>query len=104
LTRDLKSGASRGYGFVRFSSANEANKACRIMDGELLQVFFICLCDHTTSYTQGKRIGVIPSGENKTLFIGNLRKDWTKAKFDHMIKDRVSDIILSFWSLIVTSA
>ncbi|KAF8408193.1 hypothetical protein HHK36_007335 [Tetracentron sinense] len=41
---------------------------------------------------EGKKIGVVPSTAQDTLFLGNLRKDWSADEFDKMVRKDFQDV------------
>lgn len=63
LMKDPKSGRNKGYAFVRYATTSSAARAATEL--ELAQV-------------RGKKVGVLPSEENDTLFVGNINKSWAK--------------------------
>ncbi|KAK1383543.1 putative RNA-binding protein 46 [Heracleum sosnowskyi] len=71
-------GYLKGFCFVRFATKSAADKAVREKSGLLLD---------------GKKIGVLPSSEQDTLFMGNLYKGWTAADFILLVREVFADIV-----------
>lgn len=71
-------GSLKGFCFVRFATKSAADKAVREKSGILLD---------------GKKIGVLPSSEQDTLFMGNLYKGWTAAEFILLVREVFADIV-----------
>ncbi|KAL1538773.1 hypothetical protein AAHA92_27477 [Salvia divinorum] len=76
MIKDQK-GYSKGFCFVRFSTKESAARAVREKTGILLD---------------GKKIGVLPSSEQETLYFGNLNKAWTADEFKRMVLQIFPDI------------
>ncbi|KAL6994152.1 hypothetical protein U1Q18_012259 [Sarracenia purpurea var. burkii] len=77
LIKDQK-GDSKGYGFIRFATKEAADKAVKEKSGTMLD---------------GKKIGVVPSMEQDSLFLGNLRKDWSADDFDKIVRQVFPDVV-----------
>ncbi|WOG93253.1 hypothetical protein DCAR_0312534 [Daucus carota subsp. sativus] len=71
-------GTLKGYCFVRFTTKAAADKAVREKSGLVLD---------------GKKIGVLPSSEQETLFMGNLYKGWTADEFSNLVRQVFPDIV-----------
>ncbi|KAL8124668.1 uncharacterized protein LOC141718492 [Apium graveolens] len=71
-------GSLKGFCFVRFATKSAADKAVKEKSGLLLD---------------GKKIGVLPSSEQDTLFMGNLYKGWTAAEFILYVREVFEDIV-----------
>ncbi|XP_047961023.1 uncharacterized protein LOC125205889 isoform X3 [Salvia hispanica] len=76
MIKDQK-GFSKGFCFVRFSTKESAERAVKEKTGILLD---------------GKKIGVLPSSEQETLYFGNLNKAWTADEFKRMVLQIFPDI------------
>ncbi|WKA04020.1 hypothetical protein VitviT2T_022086 [Vitis vinifera] len=72
-----QNGKSKGYCFVRFTTKEAANKAIKEKSGFMVE---------------GKKIGVVPSTDQTTLFFGNLPKDWSPDEFDKMVCQAFQDV------------
>ncbi|XP_059645321.1 polyadenylate-binding protein, cytoplasmic and nuclear-like isoform X3 [Cornus florida] len=71
-------GNSKGFCFVRFSMKESAVKAVKEKSGFMLE---------------GKKIGVLPSTNKDSLFLGNLHKDWSADNFDKIIRQVFPDVV-----------
>ncbi|GMH27022.1 hypothetical protein Nepgr_028865 [Nepenthes gracilis] len=71
-------GNSKGYCFVRFSTRDAAGKAVKDKNGLMLE---------------GRKIGVLPSTDQKSLFLGNLHKDWSTDDFNKIIRQVFQDVV-----------
>ncbi|GAB4827372.1 hypothetical protein Ancab_034258 [Ancistrocladus abbreviatus] len=71
-------GNSKGYCFVRFSTREAARKAVKDKTGIMLE---------------GRKIGVLPSTDHKSLFLGNLSKDWSPDEFHKMVRQVFHDVV-----------
>ncbi|KAJ7560328.1 hypothetical protein O6H91_04G124600 [Diphasiastrum complanatum] len=76
MMRD-KNGVLKGYCFVRFTTRSAAFKAQKEKSGTIYQ---------------GKKIGVNPPSEHDTLFLGNLRKEWTAEELEKMVREVFEDV------------
>ncbi|XP_077223249.1 uncharacterized protein LOC143856833 isoform X2 [Tasmannia lanceolata] len=72
------SGNSKGFCFVRFATKEAAFKAQKEKNGFTLQ---------------GKKIGVSLSADQDSLFLGNLRKDWSSDEFEKMVRQAFKDVV-----------
>ncbi|KAL8471708.1 hypothetical protein ACS0TY_028455 [Phlomoides rotata] len=70
-------GAMKGFCFVRFVTKESATRATREISGTLLD---------------GKKIGVLPSTEQDTLYFGNLNKAWGPEEFNRIVLQVFPDI------------
>ncbi|XP_071915580.1 uncharacterized protein [Coffea arabica] len=77
LIKDQK-GSIKDFCFVRFATKEAAEKAVREKSGFVLD---------------GKKIGVLPSKEQDTLFFGNLNKGWSTYEFEGIIRQVFPDVI-----------
>ncbi|XAR51674.1 hypothetical protein NMG60_11006372 [Bertholletia excelsa] len=77
LIKDNK-GNSKGFCFIRFGMKEAAQKAIKEKSGITLE---------------GKKIGVLPSTEQDSLFLGNLRKDWVADEFDKIVRQAFPDVV-----------
>lgn len=73
-----KNGSPKGYCFVRFASKEATFKALKEKNGYVLQ---------------GKKIGISLSTDQNSLFLGNLRKDWSFEEFDKILRQAFRDIV-----------
>ncbi|XP_020519153.1 uncharacterized protein LOC18427986 isoform X2 [Amborella trichopoda] len=73
-----KSGIPKGFCFVRYTTKQAALRAQKEKDQTLLL---------------GKRIGVAPSSDQDSLFLGNLRKEWGFEELDKMIREVFEDVV-----------
>ncbi|KAJ7536287.1 hypothetical protein O6H91_12G063400 [Diphasiastrum complanatum] len=76
MMRD-QNGVLKGYCFVRFTTRSAALRAQK---------------EKTGTVFQGKKIGVKPPSEQDTLFLGNLRKDWTAEELEKMVRQAFQDV------------
>ncbi|KAH6791963.1 hypothetical protein C2S52_002440 [Perilla frutescens var. hirtella] len=76
MIKDQK-GNSKGFCFVRFATKESAARAVSEKSELLLD---------------GKKIGVLPSSEQDTLYIGNLNKAWTADEFKRLVLQVFPDI------------
>ncbi|XP_057521743.1 uncharacterized protein LOC130801843 [Amaranthus tricolor] len=72
-----QNGNSKGYCFVRFSTKEAAIRAVKDKNGITLE---------------GRRIGVLPSIEQNSLFLGNLPKGWSPDEFDRLVRQVFQDV------------
>ncbi|XP_057858065.1 uncharacterized protein LOC131067145 isoform X1 [Cryptomeria japonica] len=72
LLRNPLTNKNKGFAFVGFATTEEAKRAV----AELKNVSI-----------RGKRVGVAPSEDNDTLFLGNICKTWTKEAVKKRLKD-----------------
>ncbi|XP_071735100.1 uncharacterized protein [Rutidosis leptorrhynchoides] len=77
LIKDLQGGL-KGFGFVRFTTKVAADKALRELNESMLE---------------GKKIGVLPSAAQDTLFLGNLNKGWSADDFSKVVRQVFPDIV-----------
>ncbi|KAA8530430.1 hypothetical protein F0562_005139 [Nyssa sinensis] len=77
LIKDQKSN-SKGFGFIRFATKEAADKAVKEKSGFMLD---------------GKKIGVLPSNDQDSLFLGNLHKDWSADDFDKIVRQVFPDVV-----------
>ncbi|CAH9067692.1 unnamed protein product [Cuscuta europaea] len=73
-----KSGNLKGFGFLRFATKEAAEKAVKERSGYEID---------------GKKIGVLPSVEQDTLFFGNLNKGWSADEFENLIHQVFPDVV-----------
>ncbi|KAL6526358.1 hypothetical protein OROMI_029998 [Orobanche minor] len=71
------SDSSPGFCFVRFATKESAARAVREKSGTVLD---------------GKKIGVLPSSEQDTLYLGNLNKAWSANEFERIVLQVFPDI------------
>uniref|UniRef100_A0A5B6YPG9 Putative RNA-binding protein 46 isoform X2 n=1 Tax=Davidia involucrata TaxID=16924 RepID=A0A5B6YPG9_DAVIN len=76
LIKDQK-GNSKGFCFIRFAMKEAADKALKEKSGFMLD---------------GKKIGVLPSTDQDSLFFGNLHKDWSANDFDKIVRQVFPDV------------
>lgn len=77
LIKDQK-GNLKGFGFVRFATKEAADKALKELSGSVLE---------------GKKIGVLPSAAQDTLFLGNLNKGWSADDFNKIVRQVFPDVV-----------
>lgn len=77
LIKDQK-GILKGFGFVRFTTKEAADKALKELSGSMLE---------------GKKIGVLPSAAQDTLFLGNLNKGWSTDDFNRVVRQVFPDVV-----------
>ncbi len=70
--KDATTGESKGYAFVRFTSPKFAKLAVQQVDGAVLK---------------GRKVGVVHSNDNQTLFLGHLDKDWRQDDLEQHLRD-----------------
>ncbi|XP_058080900.1 uncharacterized protein LOC131229058 isoform X2 [Magnolia sinica] len=73
-----QNGTSKGFCFVRFATKEAAFKARKEKDGSMLE---------------GKKLGVAQSANQDSLFLGNLRKDWSFEEFNKMVHQAFQDVV-----------
>lgn len=72
-----QNGSLKGYCFVRFTTREAAKKAQKEKNGMILH---------------GKKIGVAPSTDQDTLFLGNLKKEWNQSELEEMVRQAFQDV------------
>ncbi|CAK9186022.1 unnamed protein product [Ilex paraguariensis] len=77
LIKDPK-GNLKGFCFVRFATKEAAQKAVKEKSGLMLE---------------GRKIGVLPSTEQSTLYLGNLNKGWSADEFDKIVHQVFPDVV-----------
>nr|GEV51054.1 nucleotide-binding, alpha-beta plait [Tanacetum cinerariifolium] len=77
LIKDQRGGL-KGFGFIRFATKEAADKALKELAGSMLE---------------GKKIGVLPSAAQDTLFLGNLNKGWSADDFNKVIRQVFPDVV-----------
>ena len=75
IARDKRRRRCRGYGYVRFATSEQANRAIDTM--------------HRFEFKHGRFLGVLPSDENRTLFVGGLREEWSCEYISQLLKDKM---------------
>ncbi|XP_010316225.1 uncharacterized protein [Solanum lycopersicum] len=70
-------GNAKGFCFVRFATKYAADKALKEKSGYVLD---------------GKKIGIRPSVEQDTLFLGNLNKGWGAEEFESIVRQVFPDV------------
>ncbi|XP_019238748.1 PREDICTED: uncharacterized protein LOC109218814 isoform X2 [Nicotiana attenuata] len=73
-----QTGVPKGFCFVRFATKYAADKALKEKSGYVLD---------------GKKIGVRPSVEQDTLFLGNLNKGWGAEEFESIVHQVFPDAV-----------
>ncbi|KAK4712384.1 hypothetical protein R3W88_006897 [Solanum pinnatisectum] len=71
-------GNAKGFCFVRFATKYAADKALKEKSGYVLD---------------GKKIGIRPSVEQDTLFLGNLNKGWGAEEFESIVRQVFPDVV-----------
>lgn len=77
LMKDQK-GNVKGFCFVKFGTKEAAEKAVKEKNGITLD---------------GKKIGVLPSNEQNTLYFGNLNKGWSASEFEGIVRQVFPDVV-----------
>jgi RNA recognition motif-containing protein len=98
--RDPKTGASKGYAFVRYMEPTFAELAADQLSGYLIMVrpvfplpspsascpgspgastFSLCV--------QGRPVGVLVSQDNQSLFVGHISQDWSLEQLEAHLKE-----------------
>lgn len=72
LLRNPLTNKNKGFAFVGFATTEEAKRA---------------VAELKNASIRGKRVGVAPSEDNDTLFLGNICKTWTKEAVKKKLKD-----------------
>lgn len=75
IARDKRRRRCRGYGYVRFATSEQANRAIETM--------------HRFEFKPGRFLGVLPSDENRTLFVGGLKEEWGCDYICKLLKDKM---------------
>ncbi|CAM9900864.1 unnamed protein product [Ectocarpus sp. 4 AP-2014] len=75
IARDKRRRRCRGYGYVRFATSEQANRAIDTM--------------HRFEFKHGRFLGVLPSDENRTLFVGGLQEEWSCAYICQLLKEKM---------------
>eukprot|EP00903_Cladosiphon_okamuranus_P022279 g20485.t1 len=75
IARDKRRRRCRGYGYVRFATSDQANRAIDTM--------------HRFEFKHGRFLGVLPSDENRTLFVGGLREEWSCEYISQLLKEKM---------------
>lgn len=75
IARDKRRRRCRGYGYVRFATSEQANRAIEMM--------------HRFEFKPGRFLGVLPSDENRTLFVGGLREEWSSEYVCSFLKEKM---------------
>ncbi|KAM0002356.1 putative heterogeneous nuclear ribonucleoprotein Q acidic [Helianthus debilis subsp. tardiflorus] len=73
-----QNGSLKGFGFIRFTTKDAADKALKELNESMLE---------------GKKIGVLPSAGNDTLFLGNLNKGWSADDFSNVVRQVFPDVV-----------
>lgn len=79
IARDKRRRRCRGYGYVRFSTSEQANRAIETM--------------HRFEFKHGRFLGVLPSDENRTLFVGGLREEWSGEYICKLLKEKMVSLL-----------
>ncbi|ELR17686.1 RNA recognition motif (RRM)containing protein [Acanthamoeba castellanii str. Neff] len=72
LMRDPKTGASKGYAFVRYMEPTFAELAADQLSGYLIM---------------GRPVGVLVSQDNQSLFVGHISQDWSLEQLEAHLKE-----------------
>lgn len=75
IARDKRRRRCRGYGYVRFATGEQADRAIDTM--------------HRFEFKHGRFLGVLPSDENRTLFVGGLREEWSCEYISQLLKEQM---------------
>ncbi|KAK2989847.1 hypothetical protein RJ640_025506, partial [Escallonia rubra] len=84
LIKDQK-GTLKGFCFVRFATKEAAEFAVKEKSGLVEKNVDVIL--------DGKQIGVLPSADQDTLFLGNLYKGWSVEDFDKIVRRVFPDVV-----------
>ncbi|KAK9061768.1 hypothetical protein SSX86_018951 [Deinandra increscens subsp. villosa] len=71
-------GNLKGFGFIRFTTKDAADRALKELNESMLE---------------GKKIGVLPSAGQDTLFLGNLNKGWSADDFNKAVRQVFPDVV-----------
>lgn len=74
LIKDRATNTSKGFGFVKFKDREHAKEAVHQMNGKIIG---------------DRKIGVLPSDGNNTLWIGEFKDDWKYEEILDVINDQV---------------
>ncbi|KAL2523046.1 putative RNA-binding protein 46 [Forsythia ovata] len=77
MIKDQK-GNLKGFCFVRFATKEAADKAVKEKSGIVVD---------------GKKIGVLPSIQQDTLYFGNLNKGWSADEFEKLVLQVFPDVV-----------
>lgn len=80
IARDKRRRRCRGYGYVRFATSEQANRAIETM--------------HRFEFKHGRFLGVLPSDENRTLFVGGLREEWNCEYICNLLQEKMVGFVL----------
>lgn len=80
IARDKRRRRCRGYGYVRFATSEQANRAIETM--------------HRFEFKHGRFLGVLPSDENRTLFVGGLREEWNCEYICNLLQEKMVSFLL----------
>ncbi|CBJ26541.1 conserved unknown protein [Ectocarpus siliculosus] len=80
IARDKRRRRCRGYGYVRFATSEQANRAIDTM--------------HRFEFKHGRFLGVLPSDENRTLFVGGLQEEWSCAYICQLLKEKMVRLLI----------
>lgn len=75
IARDKRRRRCRGYGYVRFATGEQANRAIETM--------------HRFEFKHGRFLGVLPSDQNRTLFVGGLKEVWSCEYVFKLLKEKM---------------
>lgn len=78
IARDKRRRRCRGYGYVRFATSEEANRAIDTM--------------HRYEFKHGRFLGVLPSDENRTLFVSGLREEWSCDYICQLLQEKMVSV------------
>ncbi|CAM9444428.1 unnamed protein product, partial [Phaeothamnion confervicola] len=73
IARDKRRRRCRGYGYVRYRDSADAERAIATM--------------HRFEFKPGRFLGVMPSDDNRTLFVGNLCEEWNGECVESLLRD-----------------
>lgn len=79
IARDKRRRRCRGYGYVRFATSEQANRAIETM--------------HRFEFKPGRFLGVLPSDENRTLFVGGLKEEWSCEHICKLLEGQMVRVI-----------
>ncbi|KAG9140108.1 hypothetical protein Leryth_021132 [Lithospermum erythrorhizon] len=93
LIKDHKGHVKVGYCFVRFATKEAADRAIKEKSECLDKISATCPLGYFDT-VDGKKIGVLPSAEQNTLFLGNLNKGWNAEEFEKFVRQIFPDVVL----------
>jgi RNA recognition motif-containing protein len=89
LPKDRATGRSRGFGFVTLSSSEEAHSVRQSLDGSMQAGRAISVRPFSSEPPRRgeQRVEPVVSGDDRTLYVGNLPYDVTQAELEQLFSD-----------------